>query len=76
MATPSGMHPSQTIKAAKNGIHICTEKPMATKWEEEEDGKECQKAGVKLFVVKQNRYNQTLKLLKNRFKRIGLVVFQ
>ena len=73
------MHPSQTIKAAKNGIHICTEKPMATKWEE---GKnmvtECQKAGVNLFVVKQNRYNPTLKLLKkqiqdNRFGRISMI---
>ena len=34
LATPSGLHSSQAIKAARNGIHICTEKPMATNWEE------------------------------------------
>ena len=79
LTTPSGLHPSQTTKAARRGIHVCTEKPMATKWE---DGllmvKECNKAGVNLFVVKQNRYNQTLKLLKKqieekRFGRISMI---
>ena len=42
-----------------------TEKPMATKWS---DGlrmvKACEDANVRLFVVKQNRNNPTLKLLK------------
>ncbi len=79
LATPSGLHPIQAIKAAKHGLHVCTEKPMATKWE---DGilmvKECEIAKVNLFVVKQNRYNQTLQLLKkqilnNRFGRISMI---
>ena len=34
LCTPSGIHASQTIKAAKAGVHVITEKPMATKWED------------------------------------------
>lgn len=79
LATPSGLHASQAIQAAKAGVHVVTEKPMATRWE---DGKrmvrECDRAGVNLFVVKQNRRNPTLQLLKKtiekgRFGRIYLV---
>ena len=32
LTTPSGLHPSQVIAAAKAGLHVCTEKPMATRW--------------------------------------------
>lgn len=76
ICTPSGLHPAQTIKAANAGCHVLTEKPMATKWQ---DGlnmvRACDEAGVRLFVVKQNRLNATLQLLKNaveqgRFGRI------
>ena len=58
LTTPSGMHSKQAISAANVGLHVCTEKPMATKWL---DGLKmynaCNEAGVKLFVVKQNRFN-------------------
>jgi UDP-N-acetyl-2-amino-2-deoxyglucuronate dehydrogenase len=76
LATPSGLHPEQAILAAKAGKHVMTEKPMATRWQ---DGKRmvtaCDAAGVRLFVVKQNRRNTTLQLLKRaveegRFGRI------
>jgi len=76
LTTPSGLHASQAIQIAMNGKHIVTEKPMATRWE---DGlrmvEVADEAGVKLFVVKQNRLNRTLQLLKsaideNRFGRI------
>lgn len=30
LCTPSGIHASQAIKAAKAGVHVITEKPMAT----------------------------------------------
>ncbi len=76
LCTPSGLHPSQAIKAAKSGIHVISEKPMATKWE---DGlamtKACEDAGVRLFVVKQNRRNATLQLLKRAVteKRFGKI---
>ena len=79
LATPSGLHPQQVISAAEIGCHICTEKPMATKWE---DGKNmvrvCDENNVQLFVIKQNRFNKTMQLLKKqileeRFGRIALV---
>lgn len=79
LTTPSGLHPSQTILAAAKGKHVITEKPMATHWT---DGlamvKACDDAGVRLFVVKQNRRNATLQLLKKaieqkRFGRIYMV---
>tara|TARA_B100000886_G_scaffold337191_1_gene297410 strand:+ start:5837 stop:6934 length:1098 start_codon:yes stop_codon:yes gene_type:complete len=74
LATPSGMHPLQVIKAANANIHVCTEKPMATKWEDGiEMVKACEKASVHLFVVKQNRFNSTLQLVKKQLekKRFG-----
>ncbi len=69
LATPSGLHPSQTISAARAGINVCTEKPMATRWSDGlEMVKACEKAKVKLFVVKQNRFNSTLQLVKRQIK--------
>ena len=60
----SGLHPAQAI-LAKKGVHVVSEKPMATRYE---DGvkmvEACDRAGVRLFVVKQNRRNATLQLLK------------
>lgn len=76
LCTPSGLHPAQAELAARAGVHVMTEKPMATRWS---DGvrmvKACDDAGVRLFVVKQNRRNATLQLLKNTFekKRFGKV---
>jgi UDP-N-acetyl-2-amino-2-deoxyglucuronate dehydrogenase len=70
LCTPSGLHACQTILCAEAGKHVMTEKPMATRWK---DGlkmvKACDDAGVELFVVKQNRRNTTLQLLKNAFKK-------
>ncbi len=76
LATPSGLHCSQTIEAANAGVHVITEKPMATRWA---DGlrmvNACDQAGVQLFVVKQNRHNATLQLLKRAVtqKRFGRI---
>ena len=79
LATPSGLHPGQVIAAAEAGLHVCTEKPMATRWD---DGvamvRACDAAGVRLFVVKQNRFNSTLQLIKRqlqagRFGRLAMV---
>jgi len=80
LCTPSGLHPYQTIRIAAAGRHVMTEKPMATRWK---DGlhmvEACDQASVHLFVVKQNRGNATLQLLKRavqqkRFGRINMVV--
>ena len=79
LCTPSGLHSGQTVQIARAGRHVITEKPMATRMA---DGKkmvsECDDAGVQLFVVKQNRMNSTLQLLKRamekrRFGRIYMV---
>ena len=79
LCTPSGLHPDQATLAAKYGVNVITEKPMATRWA---DGirmvKACDEAGVRLFVVKQNRRNTTLQLLKRaveekRFGKIHMV---
>jgi UDP-N-acetyl-2-amino-2-deoxyglucuronate dehydrogenase len=79
LATPSGLHPEQAIEAAHAGFHVMTEKPMATRWQ---DGlrmvKACDEVPVRLFVVKQNRRNATLQLVKSavqkkRFGRIYMV---
>jgi UDP-N-acetyl-2-amino-2-deoxyglucuronate dehydrogenase len=79
LTTPSGLHPEQAIEVAAAGRHVMTEKPMATRWH---DGlrmvKACDDANVRLFVVKQNRRNATLQLLKQaveqgRFGRIYMV---
>lgn len=79
ICTPSGLHPEQVIQCAETRRHVMTEKPMATRWK---DGlrmvRACDAAGVRLFVVKQNRHNATLQLLKrsidqSRFGRIYMV---
>ncbi len=79
ICTPSGLHADQAAEIALSGRHVITEKPMATRWA---DGKRmvaaCDAAGVRLLVVKQNRRNATLQLLKRaverkRFGRIYMV---
>ncbi|GJI92558.1 MULTISPECIES: Gfo/Idh/MocA family protein [Duganella] len=79
ITTPSGLHPEQAVQIARASRHVITEKPMATRWE---DAKRmvaaCDAAGVRMFVVKQNRRNATLQLLKRavdkkRFGRIYMV---
>ena len=80
LTTPSGLHSEQAIEVARSGRHVISEKPMATRWK---DGlamyAACQKAGVYLFVVKQNRKNATLQALRNairqgRFGKIYMAV--
>ena len=76
IATPSGLHAEQGVAAAQAGKHVVMEKPMAISL----TGADalvhaCDKAEVQLFVVKQNRLNPPVQLLKravdrNRFGRI------
>ena len=79
LCTPSGVHADQTELCASYHINVMTEKPMATRWS---DGvrmvRACDNASVQLFVVKQNRRNSTLQLLKRavnegRFGKIHMV---
>ncbi len=76
ICTPSGIHAQQVIQCAQAGCHVMTEKPMATRWKDGlEMVKACDDAGVHLFVVKQNRRNATIQLLKKAIdnKRFGKI---
>lgn len=76
VCTPSGLHAPQGAAAARAGKHVVTEKPMALSLAQADDlVHACDDAGVHLFVVKQNRLNPPIQLLKravekNRFGRI------
>src|SRR5258708_6551255 len=76
--TPSGMHPRHAIAVAKAGKHVIVEKPMALRLEDADAMiRACDRAGVKLFVVKQNRFNVPVAkareaLEARRFRRLVL----
>jgi len=78
VCTPSGLHSAQGIAAASAGKHVITEKPMSITLEQADAlVQACDSAGVSLFVVKQNRLNPSIQLLKRavdkgRFGRIYL----
>ncbi len=79
LATPSALHAEQTILAAQAGCHVMTEKPMATRWNDAlQMVHACDQADVRLFVIKQIRFNPLLQRLKEaidqrRFGRIFMV---
>ena len=79
LCTPTGLHPTHAILAAEYGVNVLSEKPMATLYSQGlAMQKACDDAQVRLFVVKQNRANATIQLLKraldeNRFGDIKMV---
>jgi UDP-N-acetyl-2-amino-2-deoxyglucuronate dehydrogenase len=78
VCTPSGLHPQHGIMAANAGKHVICEKPMAiTLAAADELVHVCDDRGVHLFVVKQNRLNAPVQLVKRavdkgRFGRLYL----
>jgi UDP-N-acetyl-2-amino-2-deoxyglucuronate dehydrogenase len=76
VCTPSGLHSAQGVAAAKAGKHVVTEKPMSISLPQADALiRATDDAGVHLFVVKQNRLNPPVQLLrravdKGRFGRI------
>jgi len=79
ICTPSGLHPQHGIIAAKAGCHVISEKPMGITLEAvDELINVTDEMGVQLFVVKQNRLNPTMQLLKKavdkgRFGKIYMI---
>ena len=79
VCTPSGLHPEHGILAAEAGYHVVSEKPMAVTLDAADRLIEtCDRERRRLFVVKQNRLNPTVRLLKQavdkgRFGRICFV---
>ena len=56
--TESGLHAQHTVELAPYGAHVIVEKPMALTLDDADRMIEaCDKSGVKLFIVKQNRFN-------------------
>ena len=77
ICTPSGLHAEMTIAGLKNNVHVLCEKPMALSLKEADAiilaEKESKK---KLFIVKQNRYNPPVKVLKDFVykKKLGKII--
>jgi UDP-N-acetyl-2-amino-2-deoxyglucuronate dehydrogenase len=70
LCTPSGLHPKHGILAARAGKHVICEKPMAITLDDADAlVRECDEAGVQLFVVKQNRLNPAIQLLRRAIDR-------
>ncbi len=76
ICTPSGLHSAHGAAAARAKKHVITEKPMAISLAQADElVKACDDNGVQLFVVKQNRLNPPIQLVrravdKGRFGRI------
>lgn len=65
ICTPSGDHASTSISAASLGAHIVVEKPMAlTLADADRMILACAEHQVKLFVVKQNRFNLPIQKIR------------
>ncbi len=74
--TESGYHARHVIALARHGKHIMVEKPMALTLADADDMiRVCDSAGIKLFIVKQNRFNVPVVKLRealdaNRFGKL------
>jgi UDP-N-acetyl-2-amino-2-deoxyglucuronate dehydrogenase len=63
--TESGNHAKHVIELSKHKKHIIVEKPMALTLEDADAMiSACDEAGIKLFIVKQNRFNLPVIKLK------------
>lgn len=68
--TPSGLHAGHVIAIAPYKKHIVVEKPLALRLEDADAMiKACDENGVRLFVIKQNRYNLPVIKLKEAIDR-------
>ncbi len=68
--TPSGLHAEQVIEIAEFQKHVVVEKPMALTLESADRMiHACDQFGVRLFVVKQNRWNKPVQLLHTALRQ-------
>jgi len=77
ICTPSGLHAEMSIMALKNKKHVLCEKPMTLNLVDANNVIEAEKeSDKKFFLVKQNRYNPPIKVLKNCVydKKLGKII--
>ncbi|MCB0290713.1 MAG: Gfo/Idh/MocA family oxidoreductase [Calditrichaeota bacterium] len=75
--TPSGHHAECAVEVARYKKHVVVEKPMALALDDSDKMiRACDESGVKLFVVKQNRYNYPVQKLREAIEshRFGKLV--
>lgn len=75
--TPSGLHAKHVVALAKHKKHIVVEKPMALTLKDADAMiAACNAKGIKLFVVKQNRFNYPVLKLREALEegRFGKIV--
>jgi predicted dehydrogenase len=75
--TPSGLHAEHVLALAGYAKHIVVEKPMALTLDDADEMiRVCDRNGVKLFVVKQNRFNVPVLKLREALEhgRFGKLV--
>lgn len=75
--TPSGDHARRVLDLVRFGKPIVVEKPMALRLEDADAMiRACDEAGVKLFVVKQNRCNRPIQAVRRALEegRFGKLV--
>ena len=75
--TESGYHARHAVELAAYGKHLVVEKPMALTLEDADRMiAACDRAGIKLFIVKQNRYNLPVRKLREALEsgRFGKIV--
>lgn len=76
--TPSGVHGQNILELMKFNRHFVVEKPLALRLDEiDRILEECDKRGLKIFVVKQNRFNPPIQkcreaIDKGRFGKLVL----
>jgi UDP-N-acetyl-2-amino-2-deoxyglucuronate dehydrogenase len=76
IVTPHALHRPMTLEACAHGFNVLVEKPMALSTADcHEMNAAAQKAGVKLWVVKQNRHNVPVGLAKEAISagRLGKI---
>lgn len=65
ICTPNGLHAEHSIKSLKRGFHVLCEKPMCINVHD--CGRmihEAERANRRLFIVKQNRFNPPVQVVK------------
>lgn len=63
--TPSGVHGENILELIRFNKHFVVEKPLALRLDQiDRILEECDKKGLKIFVVKQNRFNPPVRKLK------------